>query len=135
MEAALPKLIYILKEKANGTERYGTYELVLRNSYYDLRNFHVREYTNPVSSLDALAENLAVNRKYLKDIGLSFTKRDFFPDTFINDCTVRSYSELSPEEVAKFNDYLQKIMEGKPLKKRHNPEITAEDLAKVEVKE
>ncbi len=130
------ELQYIMKEQyPDGKIWHGVFYLE-KDTY---KNNVVRSSFSTCSSLEELAEAFSKIFDYSDPTHFSFEKREAFPDF----CIMRGaypkrilkYVELTPEEQTRFLTYAQRVFEGKPLKKRHNPEITLEDKEKAEAGE
>ncbi len=109
---------------ATREEEYGIFEADLERNFYRQRYMNIRGVSH--KSLEELAKIVA-SQQYQPN-SFTFEKHEFFPDVNIEGKLVYTYLELSPNERNAFLLYLQRTLSGEPAKKRHNPEITQDDL-------
>ncbi len=133
----VPELVYVLKriEHSTGKKYFGVHGLTPDENAFP--PWTAVEYMPCADSLEELVKNLAANEKLKKVRNISTTKRDFFPDIYKTPegKSVISFYDLDEQETRKFTEYFQRALNGEPIKKRHNPEITDEDRAKAEGEE
>ncbi|MBI4918485.1 hypothetical protein HY837_01035 [archaeon] len=134
----VPELLYVLKVVDHKTMQtwFGGYILMPDQNAFP--QWTAATIMQGVSSIEELVKNLVTSPYGSRVRNISTTKRAFFPDVYNcpeNLKTVFTFHDLNECETKKFIEYFQKALNGEPIKKRHNPEITQEDLQKAEVKE